>query len=399
MRILFLSTWFPYPLNQGSKMRGYHLLKALAEKHEVALVSFEDADLRPEWREQIHSLCPVVETLPRKPFQASRVKSLLGWFSPKPSAVTAIRSPEMSALVRRIAESWSPECVVALTFVTAPYALEIPGVVRVVDIDNVMARMLYELIPLAGNAIERFRRWLAYRKFLAYEKSLYPRFDRALVVTENDRQDAQDWFGMGREQLVVVPNGVDIGAYDPQGCRPEAGALVFNGALTYSANYDAMAYFTSEIFPEVVRQYPAATLRITGSTAGVDLSELTADGRVQFTGYLDDIRPVVAQSWACVVPLRIGGGTRLKILEAMALRTPVVSTSKGAEGLGAQDGVHLLIADEPHAFAEQVVRLLNSSDLREYLAQNARQLVEEKFRWPVIEQDFCAKVEETVSRN
>ncbi|MCC6956043.1 MAG: glycosyltransferase, partial [Anaerolineales bacterium] len=131
----------------------------------------------------------------------------------------------------------------------------------------------------------------------------------------------------------------------------------------------------------------------------VDLSELTADGRVQFTGYLDDIRPVVAQSWACVVPLRIGGGTRLKILEAMALRTPVVSTSKGAEGLGAQDGVHLLIADEPHAFAEQVVRLLNSPELRENLAQNARQLVEEKFRWPVIEQDFCAKVEETVSRN
>ncbi|MCC7128909.1 MAG: hypothetical protein B6D39_02380 [Anaerolineae bacterium UTCFX2] len=399
MKILFLSTWFPYPLNQGSKIRGYHLLKALADQHDVALASFEDAELRPEWLDHIRSLCPVVETLPRKPFQTSRLKSVLGWLSPKPNTVTAIRSPEMSALARRMAQSWRPECIVALTYVTAPYALEAEGAVRVVDIDNVMTRMLYELVPLARSAPERFRRWLAYRKFLAYEKSLYPRFERALAVTENDRRDAQQWFGLEPQQLLVVPNGVETAAGDFQSYAPEPGALIFNGALTYSANYDAMEFFLGEIFPEVVRQAPEATLRITGSAAGVDLGRLAINDHVELTGYLDDVRPAVAQSWACVVPLRIGGGTRLKILEAMALGTPVICTSKGAEGLAAQNEVHLLIADDPHAFIEQTLRLLRSPDLRQRLSQNARRLMQEKYDWAAIEKDFCAQIEAIVSRN
>lgn len=398
MKILFLSTWFPYPLNQGSKIRGYHLLKALADQHEVALASFEDADLKPEWREHIRGLCPIVETVPRTPFQTSRLKSFLGWLSPRPSAVMAIHSPEMSALVCRLAESWTPECIVALTFVTAPYALELRGAVRLVDIDNVMTRMLHELVPLAGSAPERFRRWLAYRKFLAYEKSLYPRFERALVVTENDRQDARRWFALEPERLLVVPNGVETAASDRQSYTPEPGTLIFNGALTYSANYDAMDYFLREIFPEVVRQTPGVTLRITGSAAGVDLEKLPINRHVELTGYLENVQPVVAQSWACVVPLRIGGGTRLKILEAMALGTPVICTSKGAEGLAAQNEVHLLIADEPHAFVEQTLRLLRSPELRQRLSQNARRLVRDRYDWAAIEKDFCAKVEESVRR-
>jgi len=396
MKILFLSTWFPYPPNQGSKNRALHLLKALASRHEVALVSFEDVEIAPEWRAEIQKLCPVVETLARKPFAARRTRTWQGWLSSKPSAVVAIHSPEMSELVRKVAREWKPDCVVALTFVCAPYALEVAGTSKVLDIDNVMARMLAEAIPFATSRPDRLRRWLAYHKFMRYEKEIYPQFDLCLVVTESDRADIQRWIPFREQALAVVPNGVDTASHAPGLAAPVPDTLVFNGALTYNANYDAMDYFLREIFPEIVRRKPGTLLKITGKTDGVALDQLPHSGNVQWTGYLDDIRPVIAASWVCVAPLRIGGGTRLKILEAMALGTPVISTTKGAEGLGARDGFHLLIADTPEAFIRQTLRLMDSPDLRQTLAQNARQFVLESYDWNNIGKAFRHSVERLV---
>lgn len=398
MRVLFLSTWFPYPPNQGSKIRAYYLLKALAAKHEVALVTFEDVDLEPAWVEHIRQLCPVVEIVQRKPFAASTGKTWLGWLSLLPSAVVAIHSPEMAERVRQVARSWKPEVLVALTFVTAPYALDVPGVPKVLDIDNFMARMLQEVIPMAAHPLARFRRWLAYWKFLRYESKLYPRFDLCLAVTESDRSAVARQMPFRPEQLVVTPNGVDTYYNHLDSAIPGPDTLVFNGAMTYNANYDAVAYFLNDIYPQIVSQSPDVCLRVTGSTKGVDLDALPLDEHVELTGYLPDIRPVVAQSWACVVPLRIGGGTRLKILEAMSLGVPVVSTSKGAEGLDVEDGVHLLIADSPDKFAEQVLRVLRSAELREKLSRNAARFVAEKYEWSQIGADFCGAVERLVLR-
>jgi glycosyltransferase involved in cell wall biosynthesis len=397
MRILFLSTWFPYPPNQGSKIRAYYLLKALAAEHQVALVTFEDVELEPEWVKHIRQLCPLVEIVRRKPFAASKGKTWLGWLSPLPSAVVAIHSPEMEARVVQVARSWKPQLVVALTFVTAPYALAVPDVPKVLDIDNFMARMLQEAIPMASQPLARFRRWLAYWKFLRYECSLYPRFDRCLVVTESDRRAVARQMPLRDGQLIVTPNGVDMAYNHLEAITPIPNTLVFNGAMTYNANYDAVAYFLKEIYPQVIRQAPEVRLRVTGSTAGVNLAALPLDEHVELTGYVPDIRPVVAQSWACVVPLRIGGGTRLKILEAMSLGTPVISTTKGAEGLEAEHGAHLLIADTPDEFAAQVVRLLRSAELRQELAYNAHRLVAEKYEWSQIGANFRLAVERLVA--
>jgi glycosyltransferase involved in cell wall biosynthesis len=398
MKILFLSTWFPYPPNQGSKIRAYYLLKHLAQAHEVALVTYEDVDLDPAWVEHIQQLCSRLEIVPRKPFAASAGKTWLGWLSPRPSAVVAIHSMEMAEQVKQVAQSWRPDCVVALTFVTAPYALDVPGVPKVLDIDNFMARMLQEAIPLAQHPLGRFRRWLAYRKFLAYERKLYPQFDLCLAVTESDRLQVMQQMSLQPGQVIVVPNGVDTRYNQVKGIEPVPDSLIFNGALTYNANFDAMAYFLAEIFPLIRQQAPQVRLRVTGSTQGVDLSSLNLNRQVELTGYLADIRPAVAKSWACVVPLRLGGGTRLKILEAMSLGTPVISTAKGAEGLEVENGVHLLIADSPGEFAEQVLRLLRSAELREDLAHNAARLVSEKYEWSQIGAGFRQAVEGLVLR-
>jgi glycosyltransferase involved in cell wall biosynthesis len=396
MKILFLSTWFPYPPNQGSKIRAYHLLKSLAERHEVTLVTYEDVGLEPAWVEHIRQLCSQVEIVRRKPFAASKGKTLLGWLSPLPSAVVAMHAPEMAQRVKQAAQAWQPDCVVALTFVTAPYALEACDAPKVLDIDNFMARMLQEAIPLAEGPLGRFRRWLAYRKFLGYERRIYPKFDLCLAVTESDRGQVLQQMPLQPEQVIVVPNGVDTRYNRLEAAQPLPNSLIFNGALTYSANYDAMAYFLAEIFPLILRQAPDAKLKVTGSTKGVDLESLRLGGQVELTGYLPDIRPAVADSWACVVPLRLGGGTRLKILEAMALGTPVISTLKGAEGLEVEDGVHLLLAGTAGEFAAQVLRVLGSPELREDLKRNAARLVAEKYEWSLIGSGFCQAVEQLV---
>lgn len=393
MRILFLSTWFPYPPDQGSKIRAHYLLKSLAEHHEVALASYEDVELKPEWRQRIEQMCARVFTLPRKPFASNRIKRWLGWLSPKPSAVVGMYSVEMAELVQHAAKEWNPEVVVALTFVTAPYALMTPSALKVVDIDNYMARMLMETISMADSTVGKLRRWLAYYKFLQYEKSLYPKFDLCMAVTSADKELVIRDLKLAPKQVVVVPNGVDTSWYQPVAAAMEPDTLIFNGALTYQANFDAMEYFLRGIFPLIINRFPKIRLKITGRTDGVKLSELKLNDHVELTGYVEDIRPVVASSAVCVAPLRIGGGTRLKILEAMALGVPVVSTTKGAEGLDVVHGKQLLIGDAPNEFAREVIRLLETPQLRKEITQNALELVREKYDWSRIGNDFRGSIE------
>lgn len=396
MKILFLSTWFPYPPNQGSKIRAYYLLKALSQNHEIALVSFEDVEILPEWKAHISSLCALTETLPRKPFEVNIVRKWLGWASRLPSSVVAVYSREMDNLVRDVSSYWKPDCIVAMTFVTAPYALDINGVPKILDIDNVMTRMLGESFRIEKSPLARIRRWLAYTKFRRFEELTYPKFDCCMVCTDNDKDYVSDVIQLSQERTVVVPNGVDTAYYENSYDSIESNSLVFNGALTYSANFEAMRFFLKEVFPNIIQEIPEVKLRITGSIEGVPIELLSPDHHVEFTGYLDDIRPTVSMSWACVVPLISGGGTRLKILEAMALGTPVISTPKGAEGLEVQSDRNIIIAETPEEFASQIIRVLHSPQLRENLAKHAIKLVKNKYEWSTIGANFNRHVEAMV---
>jgi glycosyltransferase involved in cell wall biosynthesis len=238
------------------------------------------------------------------------------------------------------------------------------------------------------------RKILAWFKFNRYEKWLLKQFDLNLVVSKKDYDYLRHINHSHSECIEIVPNGVDT-QYHHLGCStPESRTLVYNGALTYEANLDAMQYFLGEIFPLIIDKIPGVRLSITGSTNGVPVDALPNCEHVKFTGYLDDIRPTVASNWACVVPLRIGGGTRLKILEAMALGTPVVSTTKGAEGLALEPGKHLLIGDSPSEFAEQTIHLLQDSVLRNNLVSNGIQIVREKYDWVEIGNSFCDRLEQ-----
>ncbi|MAT44668.1 MAG: hypothetical protein CL609_20225 [Anaerolineaceae bacterium] len=392
MKILILSTWFPYPLNQGSKIRAFFLIKALAENHEITLISFEDAPIQPEWKEEIHKYCKEIIIFPKQPFAYQKTKLLLGFFSTKPSTVFAGYSKDFEALVLQTAKQRNPDLIFAFTFVTAPYALKTDIPLKVVDADNLLAFMLYENYQLAQGLLQKLRRYMAYIKFKNYESNIYRHFDRCLVVSEKDVDRIKTYIPFTDQQVLNVPNGVNTQTHKPGTIAKQKKQIIYNGAMTYYPNYDAMFFFLKDIFPRILHQLPGTQLNITGKTQGVPIENLPMTKNVRLTGYLPDIRPIVSSSSVCIVPLRQGAGTRLKILEAMALGTAVVSTTKGAEGLSVENGIHLLIADTPEKFAKAVIQLMEDEELNQKIVQNALSLVQNIYNWDQIGANFAQQI-------
>ncbi len=394
MRILFLSTWFPYPPDNGSKIRVYHLLRALGRRHTVHLVSFSWDTARPASREAL-PFCETVHAVQRSPFARGRLAQSWRFFSLTPVVTQPLA--EMQSVLAKIQAEQEFDAVVASTEVVASYALAARSIpVKILEEHNSFTRMMADRYRQATEPLQKINHFISWQKTRIYEARLLRRFDLCTMVSEADRAACYSVLPNGSGRIEVIPNGVDCTYHQMRGVEPKPHTLVYNGALTYSANYDAMRYFLAEIYPLIKRVIPDVALTITGSTHGVDLSGLQLDDSVHLTGYVQDIRAPVAQSAACVVPLRYGGGTRLKILEAMALGTPVIATAKGAEGLSVRDGEHLLLADDPPAFAERTALLLGDPALCRRLATNARQLVETKYDWQQIGQQYCQLIEKVV---
>jgi sugar transferase (PEP-CTERM/EpsH1 system associated) len=399
VNILFLSTWFPYPPDNGSKIRAHYLLRAVAEKHEVAVVAFQretDAERKIDAQRKIDqqygdrtSICPV----PVDPFRHVSASAIVRYASPRPLAFWPSR--RMSETVQRVSAGRRWDAVVAVQTPVAQYALPVKGVPGVIDVDTALSYQMHNrYVHHSDSPTTRIRNWVSWQKAHQYEMRLFRNFRVCTLAGTMEVPYVSAMVRSSQTRVEVVPNGVDCQHNRPGLARRAPAALVFNGAMTYDANLDAMQFFLAEIYPQVRREISDVSLTITGKTTGVQLTSLHLDESVRLSGYVDDIRPFIAGSAACVVPLRQGGGTRLKILEAMALGTPVVSTTKGAEGLHVTPEHDILVADDPAGFARQVVRLLHDAALRERIATNARSLVEQRYDWQQIGRRFNDLVEE-----
>ncbi len=390
MRILYISGWYPYPPDNGARIREFNLIKQLAFRHEITLLSFYSLPgyISQERLDAMRPYCQSVAAVPYKEFNPTRFRALLALFSTRPRAVVDTYNPEMARLVESAissepcenghADGVTFDVAVMATQRTVPYAHLIGDIPWVYE--EIEQATLYEKYANAQNSAARFRYRLMWWKHANYVRGLLSRCSGCTVASEQER-DLILSICLGYASVVVVSNGVDLEANTGDFGPPKPDTLIYNGALTYDANFDAMEFFLRDVFPLLKDQRPNVSLRITGKYDGVPVERLPLGDGAELTGYLDDIRPAVAQSWICVAPLRVGGGTRLKILEAMALGTPVVSTSKGAEGLKVTHGENILIADDPNDFAQTLVRLFGDENLRAKLSANGRRLVEEKYSW------------------
>lgn len=400
MNILFLSRWFPFPADNGSKIRVYNLLRQLAKRHTVDLVSFTEVEPTLQALEELKRYCRSVETTPFRPFRPHRFKALLGLLSTLPRSVFDMYDRKMQHLVIQAAHKVNYQILIASELDMAVYAQPVQGVAKVLE--DAELTSLYEQSLNPAATPQRVRTSLMWRKWVHYIKRIRRQFDGLTVVSPGEFEllekiEPQDNSKYHFPPIQIIPNGVSLEDYQCDFGIPLPDTLIYSGALTYNANFDAVVFFIEKILPEIRQNRPGVQLTITGSLDGVPLEKFQGQHGVIFSGYLNDIRPAIAQSWAGVVPLRIGGGTRLKILESLAIGTPVVSTRKGAEGLNLKDGHEILLANSASDFTAQTLRLLNDPALRDSLSRNGRLAIANHYDWEKIGASFCDYLDQITS--
>jgi glycosyltransferase involved in cell wall biosynthesis len=381
LRVLYLATWYPFPPDNGARLRTYHLLKGLARQHRVTLFAFYDAEQEPSPNQDAEGMCERIVALPRRIYQPKSLGAIAGFLSSKPRFLADTFEPHVLELLEE-ESAGGYDMVIAGELGMAVYAAELTHTNKIFD---ELQLGFFADLSRTANHVGRARNKLMWLKYSRYIQFLVRKFRAVTVVSAVERERLAA-LGVPASRVFVVPNGVELESASDALIEPFT--LIYNGAVTYYANYDAMCYFVREILPKIRGIEPRARLKITGRADQVAQNALAEDNVVSFTGYVEDVRALVRSSAVCVVPLRQGGGTRLKILEAMAVGTPVVSTTKGAEGLAVRDGVHLLIADSPDEFAAATVELLTSPELRQRLTRNALALVKAEYDWRMVQDRF-----------
>ncbi|HZP17310.1 MAG TPA: glycosyltransferase family 4 protein [Terriglobales bacterium] len=386
MKILWVKANKLLPVHSGGDIRSYNIARHMARQHSLTFLSYYDGERDPDYERELAGKFTGAVSISTGKEQPSAVARVLDYVrhlpSSRPYAVERFASPEVRS---RLSEWFAQRAfdVAICDFLDA--AVNFPGDLPIPTVlfqHNVESEIWRRHAETEANPVKRRAYAIEFRKMLRYESSMVRKFHHVIAVSEHDRSLMEEWVEGAR--ITVVPTGVDLEQYRPDFSRkPAARVVMFVGAMDWEPNVDAMEYFCREIWPSVVANAPGAVLRIVGRNPGERVRRL-ASASVQVTGRVPSVLEHLREASLVVVPLRIGGGTRLKILESLALGTPVVSTSKGAEGLDANDGEHILIADRPEVFAKSVLNLLQTPELHDRLAGQGKAIIQEKYDTSVI---------------
>ena len=380
MKILFLSPTVPFPLTDGGRIRVFNLLKQIAQKNKVTLLALEtqstDADGVAELQQlgiQVY-LVPNAQTLPRVSFDTL----IKAFFRRQPITVVRYDVPAYRQKIRELIAEQTFDLVHYEMFHTAQFHTEtnLPGVLSQQNVDSAIWR---RLCSETANPFYKFAYWTQQLAFQRYERVLSPKFDAVTCTSDIDAAVFQQH--CTTDAIKIIPNGVDITHYLPDFTSEAPAHLIYIGSMDWYPNEDAVAFFADEVLPLIQEKVSNVIFSIVGGNPSASVRKLAEREGVVVTGRVPEIKPYFAEATVFVVPLRIGSGTRLKILEALAMGKAIVSTTVGAEGLDLRDGEEIFIADEPTAFADAVTRLLMDSELRRRIGENGRARVEQDYDW------------------
>jgi glycosyltransferase involved in cell wall biosynthesis len=387
MRILWVKAGKLLPIDTGGKIRSYHLLRELARRHDVTLLSYYGGSADPGYdralREHLPGAEPMSTALPRD----TPSDYLAHLFSSAPYAVTKFTSRRVAGIVREWLSDGRFDVAVC-DFLSAslnfPRASRTPVVLFQHNVESVLWQRQAAHEP---NLVRRLAFSIEAGKMARYEPAAVRRFAHVIAVSDRDRDVMAAMTDPSR--ISVVPTGVDVGRFRDAAATPPAGPLVmFLGSMDWEANVDAVSYFCADIWPRVRAAVPGAHLRVVGRNPDARVQVLRSES-VEITGTVPSVVEHLQQAAVVVVPLRVGGGTRLKIFEAMAAGRAVVSTSIGAEGLDVTDGHDVLLADDARQFETAVIDLLQHPDRRRRIASAAAETAA-RHDWPAVAAAFDA---------
>ena len=393
MHLLWLKTELLHPIDKGGRIRTYNMLRALKSQHRVTYLTLDngaaDADADVRALEYCHELI-------RVPFREAPRRSpqffleLLGnLFSPLPYAIAKYRSPQLRQELERVVRDQRIDVVVCDFLAPSqnvPDGLPCPTVLFQ---HNVEAAIWKRHADVRTNPLSKLYFREQWRRMVRFERAECRRFDQVVAVSATDARTMERDYGL--TQVADIPTGVDTDYFRPAGrAVREPRNLVFTGSMDWLPNEDGITWFVDDILPRIHARMPDVTLTIVGRNPPPRIRQLaTADTRLRVTGSVPDVRPYIEGAAVFVVPLRVGGGTRLKIYEALAMERPLVSTTIGAEGLPIEPGRHALIADGAHAFAGAIMELLEHPDRASQMGHAAAEYVRGSFGWSIVARRFA----------
>jgi sugar transferase (PEP-CTERM/EpsH1 system associated) len=387
MRILFINDNLPYPPISGDQIRVYNLIRRIARHHEVVLAAVVGPDENDKAAEHMREFCFRVETGIKRPrhqvtYLPGFLRSLIAGI---PLEFSVQYSRELATKIRDIASKMEFDIVHVEQSLMAPYMENLPlggHYKSILALQNIASQQFGKIARINVNTEDRLRSKIYSWQMSHWEPRCAGQFDECVTVSEPDRRLLLA--ANADLHVEVVPNGVDTHKYQPLAIEDiSQPSVLLIGSMSYAPCVDAALYFCNQILPRIQRALGKVQLWIVGANPVPEVVALAGEN-VHVTGRVEDVVPYYQRCAVSVVPLRAGGGTRLKILEAMALGRPVVSTSIGCEGLEVRDGEHLLIADKPEAFAAKVVQLITDVDMYRRLTTIARELVVTHYDWDAI---------------
>ena len=399
MRILFLTQIVPFPPDAGPKVKTWHVLRALiSQGHSVTLVSF----VRPEEEQHIPELKKICAAVHAVPIRRSRVADvgymIRSYLTTRPFLIERDDLRPMQELVNKLVKEGDFDFIHADQLTMVQFALR-----GVSAFPNNRPKVIFDAHNAVWSIVERMQEnanWflkpvlgIESRRVKRYEGELLKSVDHVLVVTDVDRVGLEEALNFSKVKknervapLTVVPIAIDTQQLQPIRRKPGAKNIVTLGTLHYPPNADGIRWFFNEVFPLIRGSVPDATLTIIGKNPPQDFLDLAVGDpqRVKVTGYVPELAPYPEQSTLMVVPVRAGGGMRVRLLEAFAYAMPVVMTTIGLEGIHAELEKDVLVADTAEDFAKRVIELLENIPLQEKLAMSGRQLAEKKYDWQVV---------------
>jgi polysaccharide biosynthesis protein PslH len=390
MRILWVNIAGLWPMNMGGRVRSVHLIAELSQRHRVQVLTTHGVGDDPAGLAARLPACESVESVPAAAPKRGTARFALAlarsWVSPDPIDFRKWRIPALrSAVGRSLARGDVDVCVADFLYAIGniPQPNPVPVILFEHNVQYMIWKRLREVEPIAWRRTLLEIEW---RKMRRSEARACQRSDLTIAVSDADRALLAAIAPQAR--VFAIPTGVDTTYFLPNGSEEAAARLVFTGAMDWYPNEEAILAFIESTLPAIRRAVPQVSLTVAGRNPTARLRTAAAAAGVSVTGTVEDIRPYIADAAVYVVPLRVGGGTRLKIFEALAMGKPVVSTTVGAEGLPLVAGEHFVRADGPAEFAAAVVSLLGDPARRQALGTAGRRLVEQRYSWAQVARVF-----------
>lgn len=380
MKVLHILPYIPLPANFGGALRNWHILKHLYNRHDVTVAGFSEMGDLQLLQEKLPGLQNRQHFINRKKAHYHRLFQAFSLFTNHSYWYNWTQSEEMEIILNRLLSEEDYDFVISEFSAMGHFNLKTDAV-RIVDAHNVEYENFRRMSSVGWSPLRKAFYKREYEKCIVEEIQILKNQDAIFSTSEVDaaiiKKDVPD------VPHFVIPNGVDTTYFRPKEQAPSPYTLVFTGSMGYIPNSDGMVYFLEEIFPIIKKKIPQAVIYVVGNNPPEILHKYRSDS-VIITGFVEDVRPYIEKASVYVVPLRMGSGTRLKVLEAQAMKIPIVSTAIGCEGIEVEDGRHLLIRDEPEAFAEAAIRLMEDRAMREQLVEEGYEQVVKKYDWNVI---------------